>query len=305
MIVIIDGNQLACRCYFALNKPGNNTELTTSYGIRTELIYAFLNSFKLLVKTYKDNNNTIFFLTWDGGNAKRKSIFPAYKAGRKPFESAFYKQLDEIRKIVSFLGIKQYYFSDIEADDLIGTLTIKSRKLGKKVLIISSDHDFEQLISKHVTVLHPMGNNIVKDVDWVKNKYGIEPSKIIDIMSMTGDATDNIPGIESIGPKTAVNLILANGSLENIFMNIETLKTLNRKGDIVDVKEDLKVKIKENFDNIRLANKLCQLDCNLKIEPDFKKQPKDFASLETSFKEFEFQQFLENFMQWETEFSWI
>jgi DNA polymerase-1 len=242
-------------------------------------------------------------LTWDGGNAKRKSFFPSYKAGRKKFEDAFYQQLDEIRKIIKLLGIKQYYVQNVEADDIIGTLTIKSRKKGKKVLIISSDHDFEQLISRHVKVLHPMGNNLVKDVLWVNENYGIDPNRLIEVMSLTGDPSDNIPGIESVGNKTAANLILANGSLDNVILNVDSLKTLNRKGEIVDAKDDLKLKIKNNIENIKLAKRLCEIDCNLELEPDFQKQHTDFEVLQQNFEALEFEKFLQNFMQWKNVFN--
>ena len=80
-----------------------------------------------IVRTYKDQDST-FFLTWDGGNDRRKALYPQYKARRKKFEDAFYEQLNEIRKIIGYLGIKQYHFPAVEADDLIGTLTVKSRK---------------------------------------------------------------------------------------------------------------------------------------------------------------------------------
>jgi DNA polymerase I len=297
MVIIIDGNQLACRCYFALNRPDNKQELTTRAGKRTELICGFLSSFRKLVRTYKEQDS-VFILTWDGGNAKRKTIFPAYKAGRKQFENAFYEQLDEIRNIINLLGIKQYYIKDVEADDIIGTLTIKCRKKGKKVFIISSDHDFEQLISNSVRILHPQGGDIIKDVQWVRDNYGIEPNKIVEVMSLTGDPTDNIPGIEKVGDKTAAKLVIANGSLDNIISKPDELKNLNRKGEVVEAAVDLKEKIKANIENIKLARRLCQIDCNMNLEPDLQNQPKNFEALEKRFKELEFESFLKSLGEW-------
>jgi DNA polymerase-1 len=297
MIIIIDGNHLACRCYFSLNKPGNNSALTTKEGKRTELIYSFLSSFKKLVKNHKEED-TVFFLTWDGGNAKRREIFPQYKAGRKPFECSFYEQLDEIRNIINFLGLKQYHIRNVEADDLIGTLTIKSRKKGKKVLIISSDHDFEQLISNNVTVLHPLANDLIKDVNWVKQNYGIEPNKIVEMMALTGDPTDNIPGIDKVGEKTAVKLIIANNGLDSLLANVDNLKTLNKNNEIVNAKDDLKLKIKNSIETIKLAKQLSKINCEIEIEPDFSKPNKNIELLQQKFKELEFEQFLSNFEEW-------
>jgi len=295
MVVIIDGNQLACRCYFSLDK------LTTSTGKRTETIYGFLTSFRKIVRDYGDDDS-IFFLTWDGGNDRRKSIYPEYKAGRKKFEDAFYDQLDELRKIINLLGIKQYHYKAVEADDLIGTLTYKSRKKGKKVLIVSSDHDFEQLISRHVEVLHPMGHNIIKDVQFVFDNYGIAPDRLPEVMAITGDPTDNIPGIDGVGDKTAARLILANGSLDNIFSNIDNLKIMNRKGVMVDAKEELKQKVKLNLDNIKISYRLVKICSDLDIEPDFKKQEQDFNAVLQIFKELDFKQFSNEFHSWETTF---
>ncbi|MDD5650313.1 MAG: 5'-3' exonuclease H3TH domain-containing protein [Candidatus Nanoarchaeia archaeon] len=295
MVNIIDGNQLACRCYFSLEP------LTTSKGKRTETIYSVLISIRKLIREY-GGKNTTFFLTWDGGNNRRKAIFPDYKGGRKRFEDAFYEQLAELRKILSWCGIKQYHFPTIEADDLIGTLTIKSRKKGQKVFIISSDHDFEQLISRHVEVLHPLANNLIKNVQYVIDKYGITPDRIVEAMAITGDPTDNIPGIEGVGDKTAAKLIIANGSLDEILKNPDNLKMLNRKGCVVDAKDDLKQKIKLNLENIKIAYKLVKIIDDLDVEPDFTKQQIDFEAVKQEFKDLEFEQFLNEFDRWETTF---
>jgi DNA polymerase-1 len=300
MVIIIDGNQLACRCYFTYLK--NNNKLMTTHGKRTELIYGFLASFRKIVRTYKDPTST-FFLTWDGGNDKRKAIYPQYKSGRAPFETAFYEQLDELRQIVKFLGIKQYHLKSVEADDLIGTLTVKARRKGKLVLIISSDHDFEQLISKHVKVLHPLANNLLKDYQWVLDNYGIAPDRLVEVMSLTGDPTDHIPGIEKIGDKTAASLILANDSLDNLILNVDVLKILNRKKEVVEAKPELKQKIKDAIEGIKLARQLVQIQCDLDIEPDFEIQPKDFKLLQTKYEQLEFNEYLEGFRQWEEVFG--
>lgn len=299
MVVIIDGNQLACRCYFSLDV------LTSKTGQRTETIYGFLSSLRKIVRTYKDDSTT-FFVAWDGGNNRRKSIFPDYKSGRKKFEYAFYEQLNEIRKIITYLGIKQYHLQEVEADDIIGTLTVKSRKKGQKVLIVSSDHDFEQLISRHVKILHPLGKNIIKDEQYVLDNYGIRPDRLLEIMAITGDSTDNIPGIESVGDKTAVKLILANGSLDKMISNVvnfDNLFVLNKKGEITTAKDELKEKIRNNIDRIRIAYKLVTIYCDLDVEPDFSKQHNDFEALFETFKKLDFNQFINEDKTWRDCFS--
>jgi DNA polymerase-1 len=297
MVIIVDGNQLACRCYFSItSKNGGRNILTSKDGQRTETIYAFLSSFRKIVRTYKDENST-FFLTWDGGNDRRKAVYPQYKAGRKKFEDAFYEQLDEIRKIIKLLGIKQYHFSKVEADDIIGTLTVKSRKKGQKVLIVSSDHDFEQLITRHVKVYHPAGD-FVKDEQYVLETYGISPNRLTEIMAITGDSTDNIPGIDKVGDKTAAKLILANGSLAYMLNNVDDIKILNKKGESVPAKDDLKEKIKNNVDNIRISHQLVKIVCDLDLEPDFSRQQTNFETAFEIFKKLDFEQFTNEFTQW-------
>lgn len=295
MVLIIDGNQLACRCYFSLDV------LTNKSGKRTETVYGFLGSLRKIIREYKDFDTV--FLTWDGGNDRRKAIFPAYKAGRKKFENAFYEQLSELRQIITGLGIKQYHQKAVEADDLIGTLTFKSRKKGQKVLIVSSDHDFEQLISRHVEVLHPLGKNIIKDVQFVLDNYGIMPDRLPEVMAITGDPTDNIPGIEGVGNKTAAKLILANDSLEKILTHTDSLKTLNKKHMIVDAKESLKQKIKLNINNIKISYELVKISTDLDIELDLNKQKSDFDLVYRKFQELELKLFLNEFDRWKAAFG--
>jgi DNA polymerase-1 len=296
MVVIIDGNQLACRCYFSID------ELSNKRGERTETVYGFLVSFKKLIIDYCKNATVL--IAWDGGNAKRKTIYPDYKAGRKKFENAFYSQLDRLREILNLLSVKQFHYADVEADDIIGTLTYNYRKLGNKVLIVSSDHDFEQLITKHVEILHPMNNNIIKDINFVLDKYKIMPNRLPEVMAITGDPTDNIPGVEGVGDKTAAKLILANNSLEEMLENVDYLKILNNKGDKVDAKEKLKQKIKSNIDNIKISYKLVKICTDINIKNELKEVIKpDFERVLNIFKTLEFERFIDDFDFWKKTFK--
>lgn len=297
MVVIIDGNQLACRCYFSLMASERGC-LSTKDGIRTETTLSVLTSIRKLIRDYVRKGDSLL-VTWDGGNDDREKIFPGYKAGRKPFESAFYEQLATIREILLMFGIPQYHRKGVEADDIIGTLTIKSRKQGKKVFIVSSDHDFEQLISKHVEVLHPLAHNLIKDVKYVLDKYCAYPNLVPDAMALTGDPTDNIPGIEGVGDKTAGKLVTANGSLENLLNNIDKLKNLNRKGEVIEASEVLKQKIKSNIENIKLAYKLAKINTKLDFEPEFEKKEINIEGIKSKFEELEFEGFLNEFDSWE------
>lgn len=298
MVVIIDGNHLACRCYFSLDK------LSNSQGKRTELIFGFLSSFKKIVEQYNTKENYIL-LTWDGGNQRRKRVFSEYKAGRKPFESAFYEQLTDLRRIIDFLGIKQYFLNETEADDLIGTLATKCRKKGQKVLIVSGDHDFEQLITRHTKVLHTPKKNMIKDEQFVSEKFSIPIERICEgierlpeIMAITGDPTDNIPGIDKVGDKTASKIVMANKNFESILEDTDNLKILNTKGEIVDAKDDIKNKIKENKEKLKISYQLVKIICDLDIELVLEKRCINQEKIKEEFEKLEFRMFLNEFDKW-------
>jgi DNA polymerase-1 len=129
---------------------------------------------------------------------------------------------------------------------------------------------------------------IIKDEQFVFEKYGIHPNKLTEVMALTGDPTDNIPGVESIGDKTAVKLIIANKSLENILINPECLKNLDKNGQIVEAKESLKQKIKLNIENIKISYQLVCICCDIDIEPDFTKRQINSEALKETFKILDF-----------------
>ena len=222
MIIIIDGNHLASRCYFSID------ELKTSNGQNVNCIFGFLSSLRFTIRRFKKDADN-FFIAWDSrGKKKRHEIYPEYKAGRKKIPDDFYEQLKILKETVGFLGVSQFRFKSTEADDIIGSLAVKIRKHGQRVLIISGDHDFVQLVSPHVTVLCPkmgMSKEKWKDYDYVVTNYGLKPNQITELMSLTGDPSDNIPGVPKVGEKTAAKLIQANGSLDNIIKNVDDVPT--------------------------------------------------------------------------------
>ena len=300
MVIIIVGNHLASRTYYAIG------ELTTSYGKHVNCIYGFADSFRKIFKRFKDLN-TFFFIVWDGPGKKRgHKLDPNYKANRLEFKDNFKEQLGDLRDLVSIFDIKQYRLKNIEADDVIGTIAIKSRKKGHKVKIISSDHDFEQLVTKHIVLLKPaMGRRDEEEYNSraIKYKYKIEdPKQVVEILSLTGDSSDNVSGIPDCGEKTASRLLRANGNLENILNNVDELKIYNRKEEIIDASEKLKAKVKANIDIIKRNKEIVKLDCDLDINPSYRLNKPDFEQLHDMFEKLEFKKYLENFEQWKADF---
>jgi len=299
MVYIIDGNHLACRCFFAVDP------LQTSYGKPVNMIFGYINFLKAFIKRFGSEHH--YFIAWDaGGKSWRHELYPEYKIGRQKFSDDFYEQLREVKQVVRALGIEQYSIENVEADDIIGTLTYKSRKNGKRVLIVSSDHDFEQLISNGVEVLSPslaQSKEILKDYNYVVSKYNLKPKQLIEYMSLTGDSSDHISGVPGVGEKTALRLLKANANLQNIIDNIDNLKFLKNE-NVVDAAESLKDKIRQHVETILLTKKLVTINCLLPaIEPNFEKRVFHLGKLIRHFKRLEFNRFLEKIKNWEDVFD--
>jgi DNA polymerase-1 len=298
MVVIIDGNHLACRNFFAIDP------LTTSYGKEVQCIYGFLGSLRLLVKRFKDPD-TYFFISWDmGGKTWRHNLDINYKGNRKPLSSDFREQLIDLRAILEYFDVQQCGIREIESDDIIGTITLKVRRLGHKVMIVSGDHDFEQLISNNVSVLsaHTSNKEVMKNVEYVRETYQMEPNLLVELMSLTGDPTDNIGGIDGVGDKTAISLLKANDGLDHLLGDIDNAKFYNKHNILVDVSDKLKEKIKNSIDKIHLANKLVRINCNVDLNIELKHKKNDFEKIKEEFIKLEFNKYLEKFDKWTSDF---
>jgi DNA polymerase I len=297
MVIIIDGNHLACRNYYGI-KP-----LITTAGKETQCIYGFLNSLRILIKRFK-SPNTYFFIVWDiGGKSWRHLSYPRYKSDRPGIGGSFYEQVNMVRDIVRNFDVIQYMQRDVEADDFVGTLTLKARRKGEDVKIISGDHDFEQLISKHITVLCPKPGapEVIKDIEFIRKTYDLEPHQLIEMMALCGDSSDHIDGVDGVGEKTAIALLKANNGLDNLLKNVDTLKTYSRKNELIDASEKLKEKIKSNIDMILQVKKLVTIDYNIDLEFVMERKKFDFEKLYSSFKELEFNRFLNDFEKWKSD----
>lgn len=295
MIILIDGNHLACRNYYSLDT------MVTRYGKETHCIYGVLNSFRKIYKRFK-GENSYFFVTWDlGGPTRRHEIDPNYKGDRVPIGGTFYDQVKDVRDVLGLLDVSKCVAEGVEADDIIGTLTKKARQAGHQVAIISADHDFEQLISKHVTIYAPSSGRvkeIYKDVEYVIEKYGVRPSQMTELMALTGDSTDNIEGLDGVGPKKAAGLLKANGGLQGILDNVNDLKNLNKAGKIVPCSEKLAEKVQKGVETIKLARRLVEIQCDIDVSFELKRKKPDFQALKVIFQKLEFQSFLNLFDKW-------
>ncbi|MFC4355936.1 DNA polymerase I [Chryseomicrobium palamuruense] len=231
-IVLVDGNSLAYRAFFALPL------LTNDQGIHTNATYGFT---MMLQKIVEDENPSHVLIAWDAGKTTfRHATFKEYKGGRQKTPPELSEQFSYIRKLVDAYNITQYELEQYEADDIIGTLSKKAEEQDFEVVVISGDKDLTQLASDRTTV--QITRKGITDLEiytpaHIQEKYGLTPLQIIDMKGFMGDASDNIPGVPGVGEKTAIKLLVAHESVEGVYENIDAMKPSKMKEKLVENEE--------------------------------------------------------------------
>lgn len=221
-IYIIDAVNLLFRAYYAISP------MTNLKGESTHALYGFIRS---VYKLIKDFSPEYVICVFDGPNNKksRTKIYSEYKSHRTSMPLDLVEQLHRALYFCEIAGIPSLSIEGIEADDTMGSIAKWAEKEGFKVFICSSDKDLCQLISDKIHIIHLHKDNLLIDEQKVKDQYGVEPSKIVDFLAITGDTSDNIPGLEGFGPKTASLLLNQYGSLEEILANANKIKGKKRE----------------------------------------------------------------------------
>lgn len=225
-LILIDGHALAYRSYFALER----TRMKTTDNVNTWAVYGFLKALFDLLKNVQPDAIAVSFDK--GRDTFRLKEYPEYKANRQQMPDSLGEQLHLITEGVKALEIPIYTMSGYEADDIIGTITKKASELGHKTLILTGDQDSFQLICPkcNVSVLIPSKGELVEfDKKKVYEKLGVYPEQIADYKGLSGDSSDNIPGVKGVGEKTAVKLLEQFGTLENIYEHIEEISSKSVK----------------------------------------------------------------------------
>ena len=254
---LIDGSGYIFRAYYAL------PPLTRKDGLPTGAVSGFCSMlFKLLEDSKSKENQqkpTHFAVIFDSARKTfRNEIFSDYKANRSEAPDDLAPQFEYIRKSVEAFNLPSIELLNYEADDLIATYAKKILKEGSKVTIVSSDKDLMQLYKKNVRIYDPLKNRFITDDD-VKNKFGVDPSKVIDVQALAGDSSDNVPGVPGIGVKTAAELINKYGTLEKLLSSANEIKQNKRRETLL-----------ENKDKAIISKKLVTLkdDVPVKTEPE-------------------------------------
>ena len=245
--VLVDGSSYLYRAYYAL------PHLKNTDGEHTGAIYGVSNMLSKLLRTYNPSYLCVIFDA--KGKNFRHEIYDQYKANRSSMPVELSQQVSPIIDLIKSLGIKILQVPDVEADDVIATLASQNYKDNIKVLISSGDKDLAQLVNSRVTLINSMDEKIL-DTNGVIKKFGVTPEKIFDYLVLVGDASDNIPGVDKVGPKTAVSLLDKYDNLESIIENIDNIKG--------KVSENLS----KSKDSIAIAKKLIELKKDVDIELD-------------------------------------
>ncbi len=227
-IYLIDGSAYIYRGFHAL------PPLSNSRGLPTNAVLGFTNILSKLIKDKKPEYAIMFFDS--KGPTFRHDIYQDYKANRPPMPDELSVQIPYIKKVSQGFRLLTIEKQGYEADDLIGTVAKIAEKDGFEVILVTADKDFMQLINENIIMFDPM-KNIILDIDGVKEKTGVSPDKIIDIMALTGDSADNVPGVPGIGKKTAPLLIQEYKSLDGLYENIELITAKKQKQNLIDFKE--------------------------------------------------------------------
>ena len=232
-IILVDGNNLLFRSYYATAYSGNL--MKNSKGFPTNGLYGLVN---MLNKIIKEENPKYMLVAFDKGKTFRHDKYKEYKDGRIKTPEDLLMQFKVAKELVPLMGIKCFEIDNYEADDIIGTYSkIISNDDKYEGLIVSSDKDLLQLINFNITVkLLKSKDYIMMDENTFKETYGLDPIKMIDLKGLMGDSSDNIPGVKGIGEKTALKLLQKYNSLEGIYENIDDI-TGSTKQKLIDGKE--------------------------------------------------------------------
>ena len=244
-IVLVDGSAYLYRAFHAM------PPLTNSKGQPTGAIYGVVNMLRRLVADYQPKHMAVIFDA--SGKTFRDDIYSEYKATRASMPDDMRSQIKPLYALVEKMGFPLLIVPGVEADDVIGTLSVRATEKGMNTIVSTGDKDMAQLVNEHVTLVNTMTDTVM-DVAGVQEKFGVPPDQIIDYLALVGDTSDNIPGVPSCGPKTAAKWLAAHGSLQEIMANADSVK-----GKIGE-------KLRESLAHLPMSYDLATIRLDLQLE---------------------------------------
>ena len=277
-LYIVDGHSQVFKAYHAIQ------QLSTSKGVPTNAVFGFTQIMHRLLKIRQPKRLVVTFDS--GGPTFRHEMFDLYKANRTEAPEDLAQQMEYIVKILEGMRIPILRLPGYEADDIIATLVAKARENDEDVVVVTADKDLFQLVDEHVHVLRLDPDKETEfDREAVLAKMGVYPERIVDLLAMVGDASDNVPGIHKVGPKTAVTLLQQFETLEGVLANTDKLKGKQKEN------------VENGRENALLSKRLVMLDANVPVEfsmESFDRQTPDVMVLADLYKELEFRRLLED-----------
>ncbi|MES2013610.1 MAG: DNA polymerase I, partial [Pseudomonadota bacterium] len=275
-LLLVDGSSYLYRAFHAM------PDLRNRQNEPTGAIQGVLNMLRRLHKDYPSDYSACVFDA--KGKTFRDDIYAEYKANRAAMPDDLRPQIEPLHEAIKAMGWPLLMIEGVEADDVIGALAKQAEREGVRVIISTGDKDISQLVNEHITVINTMRDAFRKvddvlDIAGVENKFGVPPSLMVDYLVLVGDTSDNVPGVEKVGPKTAVKWLKEYGSLDNIVANAENIKGV--------VGENLR----KALPWLPTARELITIRCDIGIQEnlsDLAPQPQNKAKLAELFDRFEF-----------------
>ena len=251
-LILIDGMSLVFRAYHALQR----TAMQSPSGEPSFAVFAFANILTSLLDKHSPDAIAVVFDTPEP--TFRHELYDQYKAHRDAFPEDLVPQLARIKSMITMLGLEMVEMPGFEADDIIGTICKRESNDGHEILCVTSDKDYFQLVNNKVKILRPgkdVGEYEVMDAEKVRNKFGVGPDHVIDVLALIGDSSDNVPGVKGVGEKTAIPLIEKYGSLEALYEHLDEVE-----------RESVKKKLAEHRDEAFLSKTLVTIHTDVPID---------------------------------------
>lgn len=283
-LVLIDGHSILNRAFYGV------PDLTNSEGLHTNAVYGFLNIlFKILEEEQPDYLTVAFDVH---APTFRHEIYKEYKGTRKPMPEELREQVPVLKEVLSAMKIRMMEQAGLEADDILGTLAKRAEKEGMEVSLVSGDRDLLQIATEHIKIRIPKtkgGKTEIEDyyAADVESRYQVNPMQFIDLKALMGDTADNIPGVPKVGEKTATELMLQFGSLENIYAHVEEI-----------TKKSIRESLQNHKELADLSKVLATINVDSPLEFQFEEaKVQDFYTQEAYalFKKLEFKNMLSRF----------
>ena len=276
-LYLIDGSAYIYRAFFAL------PALNNSKGLQTNAVYGFTTTLMKIIREHQPHGLAVVFD--EAGPTLRHEAYQAYKAQRPPMPDGMSAQIPFIHRVVEALNIPVVRQAGYEADDLIGTLAVQAERAGYDVVIVTSDKDMFQLLTPHVRIYDPVKSKWVGEAE-CRERFGVEPARVVEVMGLMGDSTDNIPGVRGIGEKTATKLIAQFGTIEELLRRVEEVTPSRVKTYLV-----------EQAENARLSRRLATIETRAPVEfhpEQYQLKPADQERFADLLRELEFTTLLKN-----------